>query len=408
MNDRTAPESALDLLVFVPRIPSPPTDGGAIYVYRTIRSLADAGHNITMATFSSRFHPQDPDDIATFATHITTDGLFKPYTLWAALRSLLTRQPIMVQHRMRDEPLSHLLKKLEGRMFDAILIEGIHAATYLSRFRAAFPNTPIVLRQSNVEFELLGRNADAARNPFVAWFYRRQAAFMKRFEIDAMRRADGTTAISDADAATYLKHIPDLRCVTIAPGCHIPHPITPASGRTPSLLAIANWAWTPNHIGLSWFHQNVWPSLRESHPEVTLDIVGGGLPSDLLTALSADPKINLHGFVPETEPFRQSSSVFIAPLLSGGGVKIKIVEAMASGIPIVTTSFGAEGIPVTSGVHLSVANEPGAFADHIRSLLDSPDLRQSYADASLTMAKADFTWESRAKILSDFIRSLRS
>lgn len=400
--------ASLNILAFCPRIPSPPTDGGAYYVYNTLRSLADIGHAVTLATFKSAFHPQDANGLKDHFTHVTTDGNFKPYGVADAIRSLLTRQPTPVQARMKPEPMTRILEQLSGQTFDVILIEGVHAAVYIPRFRDAFPDTPIVLRQANVEYQMLERNARASRNPLLRWFYRSQAAFMKRFEIDAMRRADGVTSISDSDAATFRALVPGLRCVTIAPGCHIPQTLTPASGRSLSLLAISNWAWAPNHTGLSWFHQNVWPQLRSTHPELSLHIVGGGLPSDLASALSADSQISLHGFVPETEPFRQASAVFIAPLRSGGGVKIKVVEAMASGIPIVTTSFGAEGLAVTSGVHLSIADDADAFASHIRTLLDSAEIRQSYADASLSMAKADFTWQSRAKTLTDFIRSLRS
>ena len=398
----------LRLLAFCPRIPSPPSDGGAYYVYNTLRSLAQAGHDVTLATFRSAFHPQDPSGLETWCTHITTDGGFKSYGPLDAIRSLLTSQLLPVQARMRPEPMTRILDQLQGQSFDAILIEGVHAAVYIPRFRQAFPDTPIILRQSNVEYQMLERNAAAAGNPLIRWFYSKQAALLKRFEIDAMRRADGVTAISDADATTFIELIPALRCVTIAPGCHIPQTLTPASARSHSILAISNWSWTPNHNGLSWFHQRIWPQLRRSHPEATLQIVGGGLPSDLEATLIADSSVVLHGFVPETEVFRQSNAVFIAPLLSGGGVKIKVVEAMASGIPIVTTSFGAEGLAVASGTHLFISDDADTFAAHIRTLLDSPDTCQALSDASLAMAKADFTWTSRAKTLSDFIQRLRS
>lgn len=399
---------SLRLLAFCPRIPSPPSDGGAYYVYNTLRSLAEAGHDVTLATFRSAFHPQDATGLETWCTHVTTDGGFKPYGPVDAIRSLLTAQPLPVQARMRPEPMTRILDQLEGQAFDAILIEGVHAAVYIPRFRQAFPDIPIVLRQSNVEYQMLERNAAAAGNPLIRWFYLKQAALLKRFEVDALRRADGVTAISDADATTFLELIPELRCVTIAPGCHIPQTLTPASARSHSILAISNWSWTPNHNGLSWFHQRIWPQLRNSHPELTLQIVGGGLPGELLATLQADPSVALHGFVPETEAFRQRSAVFIAPLLSGGGVKIKVVEAMASGIPIVTTSFGSEGLAVASGTHMFISDDADTFAAHIRTLLDSVDTRRALSDASLAMAKADFTWVSRANTLSDFIQSLRS
>ena len=398
----------MTLMVLVPRIPFPTSDGGAYYVYHTLSALADAGHRITTATFQSAFHPQDADGMRAIGDHVTTDGGYRPYSVRDALRSLLTGQAITVQARMKPALVDRILHQLTGKRFDAILIEGIHAAVYIPRLRAAFPGTPVVIRQSNVEFEMLARNAAAARNPAIRWFYRRQASFMQRFETESMRMADGVTAISESDADTFRRLIPGLRCAVVAPGCHIPAAITPAADREASLVAISNWSWAPNHMGLDWFIRQVWPFVRNRAPECRLDVVGGGLPEHLSTILSADPHIRLHGFVPDTEPFRQSGAVFIAPLLSGGGVKIKVVEAMASGIPIVTTGFGAEGLPVVNGGHLHIEDDPERQATLIADLLSDAAQRQRMADDALALVRNGFSWTSRAKTLVDFITEVRA
>lgn len=400
--------SPLNILAVVPRIPYPVADGGAFYVYHTLKALADAGHRVTTATFRSAFHPQDASGMAELGDHVTTDGAYRPYSVADALFSLVTGIPITVQARMRPGPMDRLLARLKGRQFDAILIEGIHAAVYIHRLRSAFPGATVIIRQSNVEYEMLARNAGAARNAAIRWFYRRQSAFMKRFEADAIRNADGITAISESDAATFRHWIPDLRCAVIAPGCHLPAVMTPASARDESLVAISNWSWAPNHVGLAWFIDHVWPSVRTRHADCRLDVVGGGLPDDVAAKLRNDSRIRVHGFVPDTEPFRQSASVFIAPLLSGGGVKIKVVEAMASGVPVVTTSFGAEGLPVADGVHLRVTDGAEAFASHIGDLLSDRALRIRLADAASELVRARFTWSARAAALADFINGMRS
>jgi len=396
------------LLVLVPRIPFPTSDGGANYVYHTLSALAQAGHAITTATFTSAFHPQDAQGMLAIGEHVTTDGTYRPYSLTDAIRSLLTGQAITVQARMKPALIDHILPQLKGTRFDAILIEGIHAAVYIPQLRDAFPDAAVIIRQSNVEFEMLSRNAAAAGNPAIRWFYQRQASFMKRFETEAMRMADGVTAISESDADTFRRLIPGLRCAVVAPGCHIPASITPASARAASLVAISNWSWAPNHVGLEWFIRHVWPKVSDRAPECRLDVVGGGLPDHLSAILRADPRIRLHGFVPDTEPFRQSGAVFIAPLLSGGGVKIKVVEAMASGIPIVTNRFGAEGLPVANGVHLHVADDPERQATLITELLSDPAQRQRMADDALDLLRDGFSWENRAKTLTDFISELRA
>jgi glycosyltransferase involved in cell wall biosynthesis len=400
--------SPLNILAVVPRIPYPVADGGAYYVYHTLKTLADAGHRVTTATFRSAFHPQDASGMADLGDHVTTDGDYRPYSVADALFSLVTRKPITVQSRMRPEPMDRLLTRLKSRRFDAILIEGIHAAVYIPQLRAAFPDATLIIRQSNVEYEMLARNADAARNPAIRWFYRRQSAFMKRFEAEAIRNADGITAISESDAATFRHWIPDLRCAVIAPGCHIPTVITPAAERNGSLVAISNWTWAPNHVGLSWFIDQVWPLVCARQADCRLDVVGGGLPDDVAATLRNDARIRVHGFVPDTEPFRQSASVFIAPLLSGGGVKIKVVEAMASGVPVATTSFGAEGLPVEDGVHLRIADDAEAFASHVADLLSDQSLRIRLADAASELVRTRFSWSAQAAALTEFINGMRS
>jgi len=395
--------SGLNILQIIPRIPAPPIDGGAIYIYHITKELAHLGHHVTQLAFESNRHPQDTQMIREFATIESIPVDFRSYSLGAAFRSLYTRLPITVQHRMDKSKMQILLDRVKNQSFDRILIEGIHAAFFIPDIRETFPGVPIILRQSNVEHLVLERNSIIATNPFVSWFYKRQAILMHRFEKQAMNAVDGVTAISNYDRSYFFKDTNDLKCEVIPAGAYLPK-LRDIQRESETIVAISNWKWFPNLQGIEWFVEKVWPILKKDHVFLKLQIAGHGLPNHLASTFR-NQEIEYLGFVDDIEGLRQKSILMIAPLFSGSGMKLKVLESLASGLPVITTSLGAQGIDMEPETHYLEANNTHQFADQIIRLLNDQSLQKNLSLNGRNLIRDKYLWETQAKKLESFLQS---
>lgn len=393
----------MHLLHILPRIPAPPNDGGAVYIYNMLRELRKLGHELTFVSLISNKHEQSPDMISELGTLYAEEGKFEPYTVSSAIKSLITRQPITVQHRMDPNIMHNLLQKV-SEVPDVILIEGLHAAFFLDQLRVKFPETPIVLRQVNVEHLVLERNAEQSENSFKKWFLKQQAKLLKKFEIRKMKEADYVTAISDSDVETYRRYLPEKDYFLNTAGAHL-KPET-SDPRDPSMiLAISNWHWQPNLDGLKWFLKYIWPVIEKKHPSLRLHVAGDGL-SDSFRRQFGSESIHYLGFVDDIDALRLKASVFIAPLLSGSGMKLKILEALAAGLPTITTRFGAEGISMVDNVHYLHADSAEDFRLAIERLAESKSLRNTLSKNGRNLIRNQYTWDQKASELSDFLKTI--
>lgn len=394
------------ILQIIPRIPFPPKDGGAVYIYNTSKHLALQGNHLIVAAFISNQIDQDITGLEKYAKVYAEDGKFKPYNILAVLRSTLMQQPISIQHRMDKAKMEKRILSISEKP-DIILLEGLPTAAFVNSLRYKFPNTPLVLRQSNVEYLLLKRNAIATKNIFLKLFFYHQSFLMRRFEISAMREVDAVTAITQFDKDVYLEHLPELNCFVSPAGSDSFRKKKDSVRKKNNLLAISYWKWKPNYDGLYWFLKNVWPDLVKKQPSITFDIIGEGLPDRFKQEFN-DPRINFLGFVDDLESYRQSASIFVAPLFSGSGMKLKIVEALANGLPIVTTKIGAEGINIENEIHYIEANTQIEFVNEIFSLLNDFEAQKSLSKKATEVVVQNYTWPAITARLITYLNSLRS
>ena len=393
----------MHLLHILARLPAPPNDGGAVYIYNMLRELNKLGHDLTFVSLISNKHEQSAEMMSELGTLYAVDGKFKPYSVYSAIKSAVTRQPVTVQHRMKTDIMHNLLQKVSEQP-DAILIEGLHAAYFIDQLRAKFPNTPVVLRQVNVEHLVFERNAEHVQNPLRKWFLKDQSQLMKKFEIQKMKEADYVTAISQNDIDSYRKYLPEKDFFLNTAGARLKP--EPSEARDPSMiLAVSNWKWQPNIDGLNWFLKRVWPDIGQKHPQLELHIAGEGL-TDAFKQKFASYNIHYLGFVDDIDSLRLKASVFIAPLLSGSGMKLKILEALAAGLPTVTTSFGVEGILMDDDVHYLHADTADEFKSKVNLLIKNKQLRQSLSENGRKLIQNKYTWEQKASELSDFLNSI--
>jgi polysaccharide biosynthesis protein PslH len=265
---------------------------------------------------------------------------------------------------------------------------------------------PAVLFTHNVEADIWRRHAETQTWAPARALYNMQHQRMLRFEERALRRFDGVLAVSDADRRTFgwLYQDAARRPIRVVPTGVDTDFFTP--GRAPSgsrsLVFTGSMDWLPNEDAVQFFCREILPLIRAEEPDVALTIVGRA-PTPAVQRLAADHGVTVTGRVDDVRPLVRDAAVYIVPLRIGGGTRLKIFEAMAMGKAVVSTTVGAEGLPVTHGEHVLLADEPNRFAQAVVRLLRDEDRRQELETAARRLVAEHYNWASAANELDDAI-----
>lgn len=262
---------------------------------------------------------------------------------------------------------------------------------------------PVVLFQHNVETSLWQRMADRETNPVRKLSYRIEAAKMNRYERRTLARFGHVIAVSDHDRDQMRSM--DSRCaISVVPtGVDTSRyqRVPSAPGNPPVVVFTGSMDWEPNVDAVEYFCRDIWPSVLAEFPAARFEIVGRN-PSARVQRL-ASPSVIVTGTVPSVTDHLRNATVVVVPLRIGGGTRLKIFEAMAMAKAMVSTSIGAEGLDVTHGRDLILADDPQAFANGILQLLRDSALRRSYEDAAAKLA-AQYDWSHIARRFADVLQ----
>jgi sugar transferase (PEP-CTERM/EpsH1 system associated) len=299
---------------------------------------------------------------------------------------------------------------LAAERFDAIVCDFLPPAVNLPRRLPC----PAVLFAHNVEAEIWRRHAETKTGWIARSLYRAQHRRMLRFEQRQLAAFDGVLAVSDADRETFGRLYPGTARQTIhviptgvdteffAPS--IPNPQSairnPQSAVRNELVFTGSMDWLPNEDAMRYFCREILPIVRAEEPDARLSIVGRA-PTPAVRRLAADHAgaVRVTGRVDDVRPYVRDAAVYIVPLRIGGGTRLKIFEAMAMGKAIVSTTVGAEGLPVTHGEHLLLADEPRAFARDIVRLMRDVDRRRALESAARGLVVERYDWSAVAVAL---------
>jgi glycosyltransferase involved in cell wall biosynthesis len=280
-----------------------------------------------------------------------------------------------------------------GQRYELAVIEHFWCAPYWEQ--AAAVSDATILDLHNIESVLHARCAQAGKGP-QAWAHRAFQNICHNLEEKWLPRFTYLLAASETDAGL-------LR--TISPGSHVsvyPNaiPLTPAPARSEEDVIVfsGNLEYHPNVSAVRYFREEIWPDLRTQWPGLRWRLVGKN-PQGVARIVSGDPRIELSGPVDDAILELARAKVAIVPLLAGSGTRVKIIEAWAAGVPVVSTSLGAEGLPAQAGVHLLLADDAAGFRDAVSSLLASPALRDGIGRAGRYLFECEFTWEAAWKNL---------
>lgn len=262
---------------------------------------------------------------------------------------------------------------------------------------------PTVLFQHNVESALWRRNAAYERNPVKKALFRVEATKMYRYERRALERFDQIVAVSEHDQALMHAMKPNSPIGVVRTGVDVTGftPPTDAPTRSEStVMFLGSMDWPANIDGVEYFCQQIWPAITAAVPGAKFQVVGRTPPERIVRF--GGPSVEIVGGVKSVQPYLHKASIFVVPLRIGGGTRLKIYEAMAAAVPIVSTTVGAEGLDVRDGEDIVLADDAASFADSVIGLLRDEDRRGRIAKAAVATASR-FDW---SVIATDFERVL--
>ena len=364
----------MHILQLCPRVPFPLHDGGAIAMYGVAAGLVQAGHRVTLLAINTPKHRQPADALAHLGPNLrlVTVEVDTAIAASKALKNMLfSRQPYNVERFISLAVGEKLFDILRTEHIDIIQMEGTFVAWYAEllgrQHRVDFRVPPLVLRAHNVEYTIWQMLARRATNPLKRLFLHTMATRLEKFERRYLRQFDAVAAITEADAARLRAlHCPEP-VVFIPAGVDLtrcrPDPAIVAKPRT--LFLIGSLDWLPNQEGVEWLLREIWPTFHAEMPDVELHIAGRNAPDHLLNLYVKN--VFVHGFVESAPAFMQQFELMLVPLLSGGGMRVKIIEGMAMGKAILSTTLGAEGIAVLDGHDIILRDTAAAWLDALRA-----------------------------------------
>ena len=385
----------------------PLTRGGDLRTFHVLRHLHQR-HEVTFAGMTA-----DSGQVA----GARQAGEYSTHALWAhepgaslqldrwkflsgAVVNLMSSLPYAVS-RFKSERLCRLLSaRLKEQRYDVVVADFLFPAASLPWELKDASGCPWVLFQHNVESMIWRRRAEGEKG-LSARYFTSQRDRMLRFEKEASSRFDGVLAVSDEDARIFKQEMQLSNVLGAVPtGVDLDYfqAVPRTKPAVPTVMFMGSMDWYANVDGVKWFAEAVWPLVRKEMPQARFQVVGRKPPAEIQALASSGKNIEVTGTVPDVRPFLRSADVIVVPLRIGGGTRLKIYEAMAAEVPVVSTTIGAEGLAVTHGRHVLLADSAEETAAQVLAVLRNPASGDALARHALVEVARPCSWAAAAQI----------
>ena len=380
----------MKILLLCNKPPYPASEGGPMAMNSIITGLLDAGHQVkVMAINSDKYHVSAsdiPEDYKrqTGIELIKVDLSVRPMK---AFFNLFTKKSYHVERFISERFKNKLTQLLEKEHFDVVQLEMLYMTPYVETIRA-HSKAMIVLRAHNVEHKIWERIAKETKFFLKRWYINHLAKTLKEYELNALETVDGIAAITRKDAAFFRKYC-SKPIIDIPYGVY-PEQFTPKyeiEGK-PKFYHIGSMNWMPNEEGIRWFIDEILAKTVEKVPNFVYHLAGRNMP-EWLTTLD-NPHIEVVGEVPDAKEFVAKHDVAIVPLLSGSGIRIKIIESMAMGKTVITTRVGAEGILYDEDGNIIIAENKAKMVEAIRAIDENPQIAVKIGQAARKLVEETY------------------
>ena len=392
----------------------PPKDGGAIGIFNYTKAFSGLGCQVTMLAMNTSKHYYNvknlPSEIKPIADFITVD-IDTKVNVFSALFKLLQNRSYNIDRFISSAYNNKLIELLHQKKFDIIQLEGLYLSPYVETIRA-FSEATIVMRSHNIEHEIWERISENETNFLKKWYLRLLAKQLRKYETSRLNKYDLVTSVTERDAQ-ILKSLGCELPIHVCPAPYDETVLQPTKSEIefPSVFFIGALDWMPNVEGLEWFLKNVWPKINEQFPHLKFYIAGRNIQqaASILSIISKLKNVVIAGEVENAYDFMNSKAIMIVPLFSGSGIRVKIIEGMALGKTIVSTSLGAEGIPCKDGQNILIADTPEVFTEKIGKCIHEKIFFSIVGDNAYQFSKRQFSsHEVTNKLLGFYQQHLAS
>ncbi len=402
----------MKILILHNKLPYPPKDGGSIAVLEFARELANQHHEVTLLCMNTKKHffPPDqlPDDIKQSLNLIAVnvDASICPTSLvWNFLFS--SKPYHQVRFSSKDFKKA-LINMLYEKRFDFVLFDGLFVLPYIDVVKK-YSKVYTVYRAHNIESEIWSRMAKNERHLIKKWYLSSLSKRLHRLEKKLINSVDLVLTLTQRDQLALKKM--GCRTLMFVSNAGIPmkqHKPNHSLTTFPSVFFIGALDWLPNQEGLLWFLRSIWPKLSITFPEVKFEIAGRNAPQWLKNKIQEYKNVVFHGEIEDSSDFIKRRSIMVVPLFSGSGIRIKIIEGMALGKAIVTTSIGVEGIPALHASHLMIADTDNDFYRAVATLINNQKLTEMMGSNAFEFVNQYFNIQNIVKDTVDFIDKAKS
>ena len=391
----------MNILFILPQIPYPPHSGGRIVTWNTLKRFAAQCDVSVVCLYHDPSELEYLEEVKKICCEVTAFPANGKWSLKPLLKSMCSTAPYKAHRFWNREMAQYIQQLLQRQRFDVIHAQNFYTAAYINGSEPCFK----VHYKENVEGNILLRYSEHSPNLLVKLAARLEGWRTKRYEINLCRRFDQILTISPDDREVLLHHDNTLPVSHQRPGVDLDaYPFLDEPDDPPSILFTGTMSYYPNVTGMLTFLRGSWPSIRAALPKIECWIVGANPPQEIL---DYDGRNGIHvtGRVPSIDQYMKQTTIYIVPLTVGGGIRLKILEAMASGRAIVSTPVGCEGLDGLHNQHLLIADLPKDFADAVIQLATDADKRNHLRHNAYELVRMVYDWD---KVIPNQVELYRS
>jgi glycosyltransferase involved in cell wall biosynthesis len=394
----------MKVLLLTQVLPYPPDSGPKVKTWNVLKYLAQH-HEVTLISFVRGDQSDEVRALENYCRAVYTVPIQRGplRDAWYMGLSFLTGQPFLM---IRDD--RSAMRQLVDRVAAETRFDVAHADQLnMAQYAARVPGARKVIDAHNALWLLYKRLAETMKPGPKRWLLERDWRLLKQYEGQLCREFEAVLAVSEEDKTALEEAAGQPLNLSVIPIAVDTDEVTLVTRQVEAnhILHIGTMYWPPNIDGIKWFIDQVYPHIRAKQPHIVFDVVGARPPQELLDLNHNGSGINVTGYVDDPTPYLELARVMVVPLRAGGGMRVKILNALAQGLSIVSTTIGCEGIAVESGRHLLIADTPEAFAQATLRLLEDHRLANELGQNGRCLIQTTYDYRAACRPLEEIYRN---